>query len=75
MIASFVNEHRDAYGVALIRKESPIAPSTYHEHKALERVPERRREQEAQVRGAVGRRLDDRHTARRELAGGTVATT
>ena len=32
----------DAHGVELICKELPIAPSTYHHHKALERNPERR---------------------------------
>jgi transposase InsO family protein len=42
MIASFIDEHRGAYGVEPICRELPIAPSTYHEHKARERAPERR---------------------------------
>lgn len=40
MIA-FIDEHREAYGVESICAELPIAPSSYYEHKARERDPER----------------------------------
>jgi transposase InsO family protein len=40
-MVSFVDEHRDAYGVEPICEVLPIAPSTYHEHKARQRDPER----------------------------------
>jgi putative transposase len=39
---SFIDEHRAAYGVESICKQLPIASSTYHEHKAQQREPERR---------------------------------
>ena len=38
---TFLDDHRDAYGVESICKVLPIAPSTYYEHKARERDPER----------------------------------
>ena len=40
-MAAFIDEHRCAYGVESICKQLPIAPSTYYEHKARERDPER----------------------------------
>jgi transposase InsO family protein len=39
---SFVDDHRDDYGVEPICKLLPIAPSSYYEHKAKERDPDRR---------------------------------
>ncbi len=44
MMVSFVDSHREAYGVESICKELPIAPSTYYEQKMLKREPERRSE-------------------------------
>ena len=41
-MVAFIDQYRDIYGVEPICKELPIAPSTYHHHKALERDPERR---------------------------------
>ena len=38
---SFIDAHRDEYGVEPICKELPIAPTTYCEHKAREVHPER----------------------------------
>ena len=38
---SFVDEHRELYGVEPICQEVPIAPSTYDEHKARQRDPSR----------------------------------
>jgi transposase InsO family protein len=41
-MVSFIDAHRDEYGVEPICRQLPIAPSTYYEHKARRRVPERR---------------------------------
>ena len=41
-MVSFVDEHRDEYGVEPICAVLPIAPSTYHAHKMLQSHPERR---------------------------------
>jgi putative transposase len=41
-MVAFIDQNCDAHGVEPICKELPIAPSTYHHHKALERDPERR---------------------------------
>jgi putative transposase len=40
-MVAFIDDHRDVYGVEPICKMLPIAPSTYYEHKAQERTPER----------------------------------
>ena len=40
-MVSFIDAHRDAYGVESICAQLPIAPSTYYEHKAREADPER----------------------------------
>ena len=40
-MTTFVDEHRDTYGVEPICAELPIAPSVYWEHKRREREPER----------------------------------
>lgn len=40
MIA-FINDHRETYGVEPIRRVSPIAPSTCHDHEAKRRGPSR----------------------------------
>jgi len=41
-MVSFIDEHRDVYGVEPICECLPIAPSTYHERKAQEADPSRR---------------------------------
>ena len=41
-MTTFVDEHRDEYGVEPICAELPIAPSTYWEHKRRVREPSRR---------------------------------
>ena len=38
----FIDEYREAYGVEPICAVLPIAPSTYHAHKALQASPDRR---------------------------------
>ena len=41
-MVSFIDDHRAAYGVEPICSVLPIAPSTYYEHVARRRAPERR---------------------------------
>jgi putative transposase len=41
-MVAFIDKNCGIHGVEPICKELPIAPSTYHHHKALERDPERR---------------------------------
>ena len=57
-MVSFIDAHREAYGVEPICKEMPIAPSTYHESKAREAgrasVPARTR-RDAELRAEIGR--------------------
>jgi len=40
-MVSFIDAHRDLYGVEPICKQLPIAPSLYYEHKARQADPER----------------------------------
>ena len=40
-MVSFIDAHRNEYGVESICGQLPIAPSTYYEHKAREADPER----------------------------------
>ena len=58
-MVSFIDTHREAYGVEPICKELPIAPSTYYESKAREAgrapvVPARTR-RDAELRAEIGR--------------------
>ena len=41
MMVSFIDVHRDVYGVEPICAQLPIAPSVYYEHKARTRDPQR----------------------------------
>ena len=41
-MTTFIDAHREGYGVEPICAELPIAPSTFYEHKRREREPERR---------------------------------
>ena len=41
-MTSFIDEHRDQYGVEPICAELPNAPSTYYAHKACETDPDKR---------------------------------
>ena len=41
-MTAFIDDHRDIYGVEPICRVLPIAPSTYHEHAARNRDPDRR---------------------------------
>lgn len=40
-MVTFIDDHREVYGVEPICQVLPIAPSTYHAHKARERAPSR----------------------------------
>lgn len=41
-MVSYIDDHRDRFGVESICKVLPIAPSTYYTHKEHERDPEKR---------------------------------
>lgn len=41
-MVQFIDDHRHVYGVGPICEVLPIAPSTYYEHKARQRDPDRR---------------------------------
>ncbi len=41
MMVSFIDAHRDRYGVESICAQLPITPSTYYEHKVREADPAR----------------------------------
>lgn len=43
-MVDFIDRHRDLYGVEPICQLLPIAPSTYHRCKVLERDPDKRSE-------------------------------
>ena len=43
-MVSFIDEHRDEYGVEPICRQLPIAPSTFYDHQAKRNDPERRSE-------------------------------
>ena len=43
-MVSFIDEHRDEYGVEPICSQLPIAPSTFYDHLAKQQDPERRSE-------------------------------
>ena len=57
-MVSFIDTHREAYGVEPICRELPIAPSTYYESKAREAgcapVPARTR-RDAELRAEIAR--------------------
>jgi putative transposase len=57
-MVSFIDDHRDAYGVEPICAVVPIAPSTYYEHKARQADPVRvpaRAQRDAVLKGEIGR--------------------
>lgn len=57
-MVSFIDEHRDQYGVAPICAMLPIAPSVYYEHKSQQagrRLVAPRRRRDAELIGQVQR--------------------
>ena len=57
-MVSFIDAHREVYGVEPICQELPIAPSTYYESKAREggRAPvSARTRRDAELRAEIGR--------------------
>jgi transposase InsO family protein len=61
---TFVDEHRDSYGVESICRVLPIAPSTYYEQKARERDPARvpeRAKRDAVLREEISRVHAEHH--------------
>ena len=41
-MVDYIDQHKDEYGVEPICAVLPIAPSTYYDHKAKQRQPEKR---------------------------------
>jgi transposase InsO family protein len=61
-MVSFIDAHRDEYGVEPIARELPIAPSTYYEHRARRLDPTRcchRFQQDAQLCPEISRIWED----------------
>ena len=57
-MVAFIDTHRESYGVEPICEQLPIAPSTYHEHKAREADPRRapaRARRDAELRPEIRR--------------------
>ena len=55
---SFIDDHRALYGVEPICRDLPIAPSTYYEHRAHLREPDRappRNQRERWLRAEIQR--------------------
>ena len=63
---SFIDDHREAYGVEPICKVLPIAPSTYHDHVAKRRDPDK---MSARTRRDAASRIEIRRVFRGELRG------
>jgi putative transposase len=64
VIVAFIDEHRDAYGVEPICEVLPIAPSTYYEHRARARDPEKqppRAKRDEKLRPEIRRVWNDNH--------------
>ena len=63
-MVAFIDEHRHQYGVEPIARQLPIAPSTYHEHKARENDPARqpaRAQRDAVLKGEIRRVWEANH--------------
>jgi putative transposase len=62
-MVSFIDDHREVYGVEPICRVLPIAPSTYFRYKAAQRDPTRRspRAQRDEVLRAIIRRIWNEH--------------
>jgi len=63
-MVAFIDEHRDDYGVEPICDVLPIAPSTYYEHRARAKDPERRPDREKRdekLRPEIQRVWNDNH--------------
>ena len=61
-MVSFINQHKDEYGVESMCSVLPIAPSTYYEHARRKREPERRpvrEKRDEQLRSEIGRVYQD----------------
>src|SRR5581483_10039435 len=64
VMVAFIDEHREGYGVEPICAVLPIAPSTYYQHKAVERYPALRPERvrrDAELRVEIQRVYQDSH--------------
>ena len=63
-MVSFIDEHKETYGVEPMCSVLPIAPSTYYEHARRRREPERRPQREKRdekLQVEIGRVYEDNH--------------
>jgi putative transposase len=61
---TFIDQHKDEYGVESMCSVLPIAPSTYYEHVRRKREPERRparEKRDEELRTEIGRVYEDNH--------------
>jgi transposase InsO family protein len=61
---SFIDQHKEEYGVEPMCSVLPIAPATYYEHARREREPERRparQKRDDELRREIGRVYEDNH--------------
>ena len=61
-MVSYIDDHRDRFGVEPICRQLPIAPATYYEYKARERDPERvpaRHRRDTELRPEIERVWED----------------
>ncbi len=63
-MVTFIDDHRDAYGVESICSVLPIAPSTYYEREARRKNPEllpARAKRDAKLRTEISRVWHEQH--------------
>jgi transposase InsO family protein len=63
-MVSFIDQHKDEYGVEPMCSVLPIAPATYYEHARRRREPERRptrHKRDDELRTAIGRVYEDNY--------------
>jgi putative transposase len=63
-MVSFIDEHKETYGVEPMCSVLPIAPSTYYESAQRRREPERRPQREKRdekLQAEIGRVYEDNH--------------
>jgi hypothetical protein len=63
-LVSFIDEHKEAYGVEPMCRVLPIAPSTHYEHARRRREPARcpaRYKRDVELRAEIGRLYDENY--------------
>jgi hypothetical protein len=67
-MVSFIDQHKEEYGVEPMCSVLPIAPGTYYEHARRKREPERRplrQKRDDELRREIGRVYEDNHLSSR----------